>query len=32
VVKAQCARYRQRGKPWHRPQLQNVNIQPMHAG
>jgi group II intron reverse transcriptase/maturase len=24
VVKAQCARYRQRGKPWHRPRLQNL--------
>jgi group II intron reverse transcriptase/maturase len=23
VVKAQCARYRCRGKPWHRPRLQN---------
>jgi group II intron reverse transcriptase/maturase len=25
VVKAQCARYRQHGKPWHRPRLQNLN-------
>ena len=25
VVKAQCARYRQHGKPWHRPQLQNLD-------
>ncbi len=25
VVKAQCARYRQRGKPWHRPRLQNID-------
>jgi len=25
VVKAQCARYRQRGKPWHRPRLQNLD-------
>jgi len=24
VVKAQCARYRQHGKPWHRPRLQNL--------
>jgi group II intron reverse transcriptase/maturase len=24
VVKAQCARYRHRGKPWHRSQLQNL--------
>jgi len=24
VVKAQCARYRMRGKPWHRPRLQNL--------
>ncbi len=24
VVKVQCARYRQRGKPWHRPRLQNL--------
>ena len=23
VIKAQCARYRQHGKPWHRPELQN---------
>ena len=23
VIKAQCARYRQHGKPWHRPRLQN---------
>ena len=25
VVKAQCARYRQRGKPWHRSRLQNLD-------
>jgi hypothetical protein len=25
VIKAQCARYRQRGKPWHRPRLQNLD-------
>jgi group II intron reverse transcriptase/maturase len=25
VVKAQCARYRQHGKPWHRPRLQNLS-------
>ena len=25
VVKAQCARYRQQGKPWHRPRLQNLD-------
>jgi hypothetical protein len=24
VVKAQCARYRQHGKPWHRSRLQNL--------
>jgi hypothetical protein len=24
VIKAQCARYRQRGKPWHRTELQNL--------
>jgi hypothetical protein len=24
VVKAQCARYRHQGKPWHRPRLQNL--------
>ena len=24
VVKAQCALYRHRGKPWHRPRLQNL--------
>jgi hypothetical protein len=24
VVKAQCARYRHQGKPWHRPDLQNL--------
>jgi group II intron reverse transcriptase/maturase len=24
VVRAQCARYRQRGKPWHRSRLQNL--------
>jgi group II intron reverse transcriptase/maturase len=24
VIKAQCARYRQRGKPWHRNELQNL--------
>jgi group II intron reverse transcriptase/maturase len=25
VIKGQCARYRKHGKPWHRPQLQNLN-------
>jgi hypothetical protein len=25
VVKAQCTRYRQHGKPWHRPELQNLD-------
>jgi len=25
VVTAQCARYRQHGKPWHRPRLQNLD-------
>jgi group II intron reverse transcriptase/maturase len=25
VVKAQCARYRQHGTPWHRPRLQNLD-------
>jgi group II intron reverse transcriptase/maturase len=25
VIKAQCARYRQHGKPWHRPELQNLD-------
>jgi hypothetical protein len=25
VVKAQCARYRQHGKPWHRSRLQNLD-------
>ena len=25
MVKAQCARYRQHGKPWHRPRLQNLS-------
>ena len=25
VVKAQCARYRQHGKPWHRPRLLNLD-------
>jgi group II intron reverse transcriptase/maturase len=25
VIKAQCARYRQHGKPWHRPKLQNLD-------
>jgi len=25
VVKAQCARYRQHGKPWHRARLQNLD-------
>jgi group II intron reverse transcriptase/maturase len=25
LVKAQCARYRQHGKPWHRPRLQNLD-------
>jgi group II intron reverse transcriptase/maturase len=24
VIKAKCAPYRRRGKPWHRPQLQNL--------
>ena len=24
VIKAQCARYRQHGKPWHRSRLQNL--------
>ena len=24
VIKAQCARYRMHGKPWHRPRLQNL--------
>jgi group II intron reverse transcriptase/maturase len=24
VIKAKCAPYRQRGKPWHRPELQNL--------
>ncbi len=24
VVKARCAQYRQHGKPWHRPELQNL--------
>ncbi|WP_300605986.1 reverse transcriptase/maturase family protein [Trebonia sp.] len=24
VIKAQCARYRYHGKPWHRPRLQNL--------
>jgi group II intron reverse transcriptase/maturase len=24
VIKVQCARYRQHGKPWHRPRLQNL--------
>ena len=24
VIKAKCAPYRQHGKPWHRPQLQNL--------
>ena len=24
-MKAQCARYRQHGKPWHRPRLQNLD-------
>ena len=23
MIRAQCARYRQHGKPWHRPELQN---------
>jgi len=25
VIKAQCARYRHRGKPWHRPRLHNLD-------
>jgi group II intron reverse transcriptase/maturase len=25
VIKAKCAPYRQRGKPWHRPRLQNLD-------
>ncbi len=25
VIKAKCAPYRRRGKPWHRPQLQNLD-------
>jgi group II intron reverse transcriptase/maturase len=25
VIKAQCARYRHHGKPWHRPRLQNLD-------
>jgi len=25
VIRAQCARYRQHGKPWHRPALQNLD-------
>jgi hypothetical protein len=25
VIGAQCARYRQHGKPWHRPRLQNLD-------
>ena len=25
VVKAECARYRQHGKPWHRSRLQNLD-------
>jgi group II intron reverse transcriptase/maturase len=25
VIRAQCARYRQRGKPWHRSRLQNLD-------
>jgi group II intron reverse transcriptase/maturase len=25
VVRAQCARYREHGKPWHRPRLQNLD-------
>jgi len=25
VIKAQCARYREHGKPWHRPRLQNLD-------
>ena len=24
VIQAQCARYRQHGKPWHRSRLQNL--------
>jgi group II intron reverse transcriptase/maturase len=25
AIKAQCARYRKHGKPWHRPELQNLD-------
>jgi len=25
VITAKCAPYRRRGKPWHRPQLQNLH-------
>ena len=25
MIKAQCARYRQHGKPWYRPELQNLD-------
>ncbi len=25
MVRAQCARYRKHGKPWHRPRLQNLD-------
>jgi hypothetical protein len=25
VIRAQCARYREHGKPWHRPRLQNLD-------
>jgi group II intron reverse transcriptase/maturase len=25
VIRAQCARYRKHGKPWHRPRLQNLD-------
>jgi group II intron reverse transcriptase/maturase len=25
VIKAQCSRYRKHGKPWHRPELQNLD-------
>ena len=25
VIKAQCARYREHGKPWHRSRLQNLD-------
>ncbi len=25
MIRAKCAPYRRRGKPWHRPQLQNLH-------